>query len=253
MFFLMYPIGLDYKHRMTGFLSWVLIGLIFYRLALALIFPELRVQIIGYLPFESFSPETLTAILQSAFTPFMIPDKHPTEHVVLLVIGFVALMSFWLLFGVALEDAFGRIGFCVLYLTGIATGALLCMMPNMGISGVFWLGHAATLFALGVCYAYFFATDLKIRYLIWIFGGESSSGGTWMVPAFFLLLPMHLFLILPQSLYWYPETFSPLPIRTGQFTPLTWSIGIPALGFIYAIIWEKMKLTHEHVPGVLAR
>lgn len=241
MFFYLLPLGLKLDHPVRGLLTWIVVAAIAFRFAMAFAFEGMRIQVIGYLPAREVDAQLVSAVLQSLVSPVVLPGSNPGEHIVFLCVGMAATLLFWAGFGSGIEATLGRDGFVALYLFGAALGGVFaCMDQRVAMTGVFWLGHAATMAAIGACCALFFAHDIRMGYFAWFVWGGGGAG-VWLVPAVFLLVPSLLLVMLPQSLVWYTSTTATgMAMHDGGLTPLSWNILLVVAGAGFAVAWTEI-------------
>ncbi len=243
MFFYLFPIGLSMEDRRRGIFTWVIVGLILYRFILGLFFKEIQVQIIASVPpVGNWSPDFLAMILQSLFTPVLLPGINPDEHIFFICTGVGATLLFWAGFGAGIETLLGRAGFMTLYLFGALAGLMFAWFDErFAMTGVFWLGHAATVAAIGASYTLFFAHDIRVLYFAWFFWG-GGGGGVWAMPSMFLLVPAHFLVMVPQSMIWYgSERSLGLAVHEDGLTPLTWNLLLTVSGAGFAFLWMETR------------
>ncbi|MDK2973418.1 MAG: hypothetical protein PWP23_3173 [Candidatus Sumerlaeota bacterium] len=236
-----FPTGMDRGLKRRPLLSVVVVALILYRALLSGIFPLINVRILPFFPVRAWNTDLFSALVQSAFTP-AFPGGVAGEHRVLLLLGVPVVLAFWLIFGPALEDLLGRKGFAALFVGGLLAGLAVVAFRIFGVTEAFWLGHAATLVAIGFCYAAFAFSDVRLHYLYWIpllAGGQ----GRWEVPAIFFLVPIHLFLALTQLDLWYLDGKYTVLWRAGAVNALGWHVLLPILGGLAGLAFVQAKKT----------
>ncbi len=242
MFFYLFPLGLTLENRSRGILAWVVAGVILYRFVLGFFFQDMRIQLLSGVPSSAIGLDTASLVLQSMFSPVLLPGINPPEHIFFLGIGVGSILLFWAGFGAALETTLGRVGFAALYLAGAAIGLAFAWFDhNFAMTGVFWLGHAATVAAAGACYVLFYTHDVRVLCFAWfVWGG--GGGGVWLMPSMFLLVPVHLLMMVPQSMIWYTSEHSlGLAVHSDGLTPLAWNLLLTVAGAGMALLWVEAR------------
>ncbi|MBX3729354.1 MAG: rhomboid family intramembrane serine protease [Candidatus Sumerlaeia bacterium] len=229
------PTGLDRGLKRRPLLAVIVFALILYRCALSLGFPTLNLRILLTLPGAEVSTNLISAAIQSAFTP-ALPAGAPAEHQWVLVIGILAVLVFWLMFGPALEDSLGRRRFAILYGAGVLAGVPIAASSWFAVTEAFWLGHTAALAAIGMCYSLFVFSDVRVRYAFWI-PLISAGDGHLELPAVLFLVPIHLVLFMTQSAIWYTEAGKyAVVFRPGVLDALGWQVLVSILGGIVGFL-----------------
>ncbi|MCB2155729.1 rhomboid family intramembrane serine protease [bacterium] len=243
MLFFLFPCGMNLRLSKRGLFSYVLLALILYRLIAATIYPaQLSVLITQMLPPEAWNVEFWSAILQSLFTPvtqlpppLQISSSYPTSVSL--------IMLFWLIFGPALEDRLGREGFVLFYLGGALISAICCSLPFMGDVPIFWLGHGAALFMIGVCYHQFLTDEVKLFYLFFLWIPWTNKSGIAHISSLFVLTPIHIMAALALSPIWYiqRDEMSGAAIGAG-----IWAFLLPFVGT--GVSWVYDRLRRKMIP-----
>jgi hypothetical protein len=235
MMFFAVPTGLDRGLKRRPLLAVVVFVLILYRCVLSLVFPTLNLRILLTLPGADMSASLVSAVIQSAFTP-SFPVAAPAEHQWVLLLGILAVLVFWLMFGPALEDVLGRRRFACLYGAGVLVGVPIAASSWFAVTEAFWLGHTAALAAIGMCYSLFVFSDVRVRYAFWI-PLISAGEGHLELPAILFLVPIHLILFMTQSAIWYtdPGKYAVL-FRPGVVDALGWQVIVSILGGIVGFL-----------------
>lgn len=250
MFFYLIPLGLKLDKPVSGLLTWVLVALMVFRFVLSIFFEDMRLQVAAFLPLRELHPEIVAAVIQSLVSPVVFPGANPMEHVVFILLGVAATVIFWLGFGGGVEAVMGRQGFFALFLAGAFCGGLLTWFDEeVALTGVFWLGHASTMFAIGASCALFYAHDIRVGWFTW-FPWGGGGGGVLLVPAVFLLVPALLLVMIPQSTLWYEKrTVTGLLVQHGPLTPLSWNLLLAVGGAAFALAWTEIgKLMRGERP-----